>query len=358
MFFKIHNEKIIGYKALTDADLGRRSSSHQTHIGLFDDVLRFLPNKKEVAETDSMLIYENTCNLLSVSFGRIENSDGSFRSPKIRIGERNAVSIVSAIRNITSQYDNSYVWFLFWFGLESEQVVFFLFNNKSSTFQDIKNLGIKLKPNVRNRLTEATPEFSKIINYLEKIVNNVNESAMKELEIFSQTGDSIKYRKYDLERANKFFAKIGRDGEERVARFLEKKKQQGEIINYTWLNEEEETFSPYDMTIQELDGNIIYLDVKSTNFEFEQKIVFSNQELDFISSLTSYQFHIYRVYNLSENNISLRICKNCKDHMMVLNEKVLGFSSALYDLSAELKTAKIALSPSIQKFSFGEEILL
>ena len=38
-FFELHDEKIIGYKALTDADLGRSITSHQTHIGLFDDVL-------------------------------------------------------------------------------------------------------------------------------------------------------------------------------------------------------------------------------------------------------------------------------------------------------------------------------
>ena len=59
MFFTIHNEQKIGYKCLTDADLGRRHTSHQTHIGLFDDVLTFLPNNAEL--DDAMLIYKHKC---------------------------------------------------------------------------------------------------------------------------------------------------------------------------------------------------------------------------------------------------------------------------------------------------------
>lgn len=43
-FFKLNPEKRIGYKKLSAADLGLSSTSHQTHIGLFDNMLTFLPN--------------------------------------------------------------------------------------------------------------------------------------------------------------------------------------------------------------------------------------------------------------------------------------------------------------------------
>ena len=42
MFFELHEENKIGYKELSDADLGRAATSHQTHIGLFDDAYHFL----------------------------------------------------------------------------------------------------------------------------------------------------------------------------------------------------------------------------------------------------------------------------------------------------------------------------
>lgn len=71
-FFKLHSERIIGFKALTDADLGKSITSHQTHIGLFDDVLTFLPNQP-IIQDDAMLIYNSQAYILSLNFDRIEN---------------------------------------------------------------------------------------------------------------------------------------------------------------------------------------------------------------------------------------------------------------------------------------------
>ena len=62
MFFKLHSENRIGYKQLTDADLGRSPTSNQTHIGLFGDVFTFLPNDIEI--DDAMVIFDKY-NLLS-----------------------------------------------------------------------------------------------------------------------------------------------------------------------------------------------------------------------------------------------------------------------------------------------------
>ena len=62
MFFRLHKEGKIGYKQLTDADLGR-ARGNTTHIGLFDDILTFLPDNDY--EDDSMFLYnKNSDNLL------------------------------------------------------------------------------------------------------------------------------------------------------------------------------------------------------------------------------------------------------------------------------------------------------
>ena len=80
----------LGYKALTDSDLGR-SSSHQTHIGLFDDILTFLPNSIEIP--DAMVIYNGNIEFLTANFDRIERANGQFNSPKIKTGGRYTVSV-------------------------------------------------------------------------------------------------------------------------------------------------------------------------------------------------------------------------------------------------------------------------
>ncbi len=82
-FFELHSESRIGYKSLTDADLGRSEKSHQTHIGLFSDVLTFLPNEKETKD-NSIFIYDDKCELLSVTIGKITRKSGKQDAPNIK----------------------------------------------------------------------------------------------------------------------------------------------------------------------------------------------------------------------------------------------------------------------------------
>ena len=131
MFFELHEENRIGYKELSDADLGRAEKSHQTHIGLFDDVLTFLSNSAIIK--DAMIIYNNKAEILPLHFDRIQNPDGSFRSPKIRAGVNSDESVLSFIRNKVRQVLPNGTWYLFWFGLKSGQPVFLIFEKESQT---------------------------------------------------------------------------------------------------------------------------------------------------------------------------------------------------------------------------------
>lgn len=98
MFFKINAECHIGFKKLTAADLGI-GTSHQTHIGLYEGVLNFLPDVDVVST--AMLICDGYCDIIKCYFDRIENPDGTFRSPKIRIGGSEE-SVVKRIREFAS----------------------------------------------------------------------------------------------------------------------------------------------------------------------------------------------------------------------------------------------------------------
>lgn len=69
MFFKINAECHIGFKKLTAADLGI-GTSHQTHIGLYEGVLNFLPDVDVVST--AMLICDGYCDIIKCYFDRIE----------------------------------------------------------------------------------------------------------------------------------------------------------------------------------------------------------------------------------------------------------------------------------------------
>lgn len=357
MFFELHNEQRIGYKEMTNPDLGRKSTSHQTHIGLFDDVLTFLPNNIEI--NDCMMIYNKSVEFLSLNFDRIENPDGSFRSPKIRAGGRDVVSIVTFIRDKVKDFSIDTKWYLFWFGLKSEQPVFFLFNNRSNTYSEILKLGVALPHGVKGRITSTDSRYFALLKYLENVVNNTGLELVQELEVVAQTNEPTltkKYREYDIKKAKELFAKIGKEGEVLIDRYFEEQKRKGLIANYKWLNEEKECGLPYDFYFETLAGEIIYLDVKTTNYAFSQKMVFSNQEIGFATS-NSNKYCIYRVFFNKNGERCLKICTNTKDLFILIQEKTNNYQKELINL-ASIESIKMAILPIHNLLSFGQSIIL
>lgn len=352
MFFKLHSEGKIGYKKLTSPDLGLQSSSHQSHIGLYDDILTFLPNQN--FEDLGMLIFDNKIETIDFTFGRIQNANGTFRSPNLKTGGRDVVSVVTIIRD-KAKIDTNKNWYLVWFGLQSEEVVFYLFNEDSSDFLDVSNI-IDLTKS--GRIEKEENSFNQLLNYLENKLNTSGKKIIEELEVASQVGTSKKYRPFDLENANNLFKETGKKGEEIIANYLDYQKSRNQIFNYTWYNRSMETGLPYDFSIQKNDQNIVFIDVKSTNFKFEQPLIFSNQEIEYIADKSNY--HIYRVFDLSEDlaNPKLRICENSRNIATIIQPQISQLSSSLSQQQVTLQMVKMAITPTNELFSFNDEINL
>lgn len=352
MFFRLHSEGKIGYKKLTNPDLGLQSSSHQSHIGLYDDILTFLPNQS--FEDLGMFISDNKIETIDFTFGRIQNPNGTFRSPNLKTGGRDVVSVVTIIRDKAKTEPNKN-WYLIWFGLQSEEVVFYLFNENSSDFLDVSNI-IDLTKS--GRIEKGENSFNQLLNYLENKLNTNGKKIIEELEVASQVGISKKYRPFDLENANNLFKETGRKGEEIIANYLDYQKSKNQIFNYTWYNRSMETGLPYDFSIQKNDQNVIFIDVKSTNFKFEQPLIFSNQEIECIADKSNY--HIYRVFDLSEDlaNPKLRICENSRNIAAIIQPQISQLSTSLSQQQVTLQMAKMAIKPTNELLRFNEEVLL
>lgn len=355
MFFKLHNENKIGYKQLTDADLGRRLTSNQTHIGLFGDVFTFLPNDIEI--DDSMVIFNDDIEFLPANFNRIENPDHTFRSPKIKTGGRDAVSVVTFIRDKAKDYSNDVIWYLFWFGLESEQPVFFLFNKESETYNDMISIGVDLRENVKARLKPTNAAYSALLDYLENIVNKSGRSIAEELEVIVQTNDknTSNYRTYDIDKAKQIFLEIGKNGEQLIDKYFSEQLRKNRITHYEWKNRENESGLPYDFCVETLDNEVVYLDVKATNYGFEQKMIFSSQEIKFVDSCKN-KYYIYRVYTNNDKKY-LKICANAKDLFSPIYDKTVNFEDTLEEM-AKIESIKMAILPLQKSLVFSEEIAL
>ena len=362
MFFNLHSQTKIGYKLLTDADLGR-GTSHQTHIGLFENTLDFITNFQQ--QSFAQFIYNDSLKELLSFLDPIQNPDGTFRSPKIRSASESDLniagtrlnSIVREIREIVKREENN-DWYLFWFGLDNEDLVFLLVKKDSQNYVDIVNIIGEL--NNRGVIERDNANFTQIINFLNEKVNDLNIDYEEELEVVAQTGEvstekRINPRAYDIEKAKTIFKEIGKKGEELVNNYLEKLKERNEISDFIWMNKNKESGMPYDFEIINNDGAVFFTDVKSTSYKFEQKMVFSSQEFKFINQNENYLIH--RVFNLKELP-KLKVCNNVKNISSKFVPNLNSFTSNVGSYGLKINSVKVEVPPTIEHLVFDNEISL
>lgn len=352
IFFHTNNEKRIGWKKLSQADLGLSPVSHQSHIGLYEDVLTFLDDS-DVIKT-AMLFYGDYCDILNCSFDRIQNPDGSFRSPKIRVGQ-SSDSIVAKIREFAAT-DPSADWYLIWVGLDSNELVFWLIKSGTKDYATVKDVFFRA-PRV---ITPSYDYFNNAVSILENRINEVSSEIQKDLEIASQTKTPRRtYRPRDLENAERLFKTIGKAGETMIAEYLDKKKSTGEISSYLWMNKDGESGAPFDFVIDESLSTENFIDVKSTRFGFDQQIIFSSQEVGFIDSVNNdIKYSVFRVYDIQEIETKLRICNHCLSYMARLNSDIVSFKNTIEPYKAVMTTATLAIDPTECFSRISEPILL
>lgn len=340
MFTFFNIEKRIGLKKLSGADLGTSSTSNQTHIGLFNEVLTFL---EDSTSTTAMLVHDSYCQILDCFFDRIENPDGTFRSPKIRIGANGSDSVVAKIRKFAEEQPND-EWYLLWSSLENKDLVFWLINKSSVDFGIIENL---VKANI-HIITEQDSAYKPLKLAMVKKINSVSVNIQKEIEIISQVGDlARKFKAYDVEKASKQFAAIGKKGEELINEYLGHELAANRISSFEWMNKSRESGLPYDFVIRPVNSVKQFIDVKSTRFDFKQSIIFSSQEIAFVHNCANAvaEYAVYRVFDMSDNTGILSICNNCSNYMNCLYADIERFKTAIIPTKTTLLKMSLSVSP-------------
>lgn len=339
--FKVHPENIFGVKKLTDADLGH-NVGHQTHIGLYQDILTYLQNEDEIKE--SYLIFENKCERLDCFFDRIKNPDGTFRSPKIRTGETD--SIVRRIREYAINVERPL--YLMWFGLDNKELVFILFEEGSSDYEFLRH---------KDALNGTFPFSDDIQKYVFSRFDQTNENIMVDLELCSQGILGKKhYRRIDIERANELFKQTGNYGEELIFKYLENLKQNSKIQSFIWLNKSRESGLPYDFQILQNNRKERFVDVKTTRFRFDAPIIFSTQEMLFITN-EPVLYSVFRTYDIVNNEPKLRICDNSRDKMSIINADFMQYESICESHDYQTQSSFI-VSPVDPLLQFSQDITL
>lgn len=338
-FYHLHSEGRIGFKQLSKADMGTSEKSNQTHIGLYEDVLTYLDDRD--VEKDGLLIYNGNCSVCNCLFDRIANPDGSFRSPKIRKGDMGN-SLVDKIRGIIANEARA-DWYLMWSGLESGQIVFWLLPGSSADYELIT----KANPNHLRVLRMDSYEFVAVKRLFEDRLNQTSTEVQKDIETAVLTGKKVKlYRKKDLEKADRLFKAIGKQGEALVAEFLQNQKNKGIISSFVWVNANSESGNPFDFIIDEQLSTELYVDVKSTRFDFNQYLYFSGDEVDFVSELKDdSKYSVYRVFDIEEKVRKMTVCDTCLDYMAATASSIHKFESEVNERKTIMQGVKLGVRP-------------
>ena len=264
-------------------------------------------------------------------------------SPKIKIGDE-ALSVVSKIREFALAKPNEN-WYLLWAGLESEELVFWLMSGDSVDYQNIK------RAILRDDIvcTADSPTFDAVMKCFMDKVNSVTTEIQKDMEIVSQIEQlpTKNYKRKDIETAAIKFKETGKFGEELINHYLEKEVFDGHIKNYDWVNRSSESGLPYDFVID----NSLFVDVKSTQYDFDQLVYFSNQEVDFITSLDDSKYSVFRVFDINQAKRKLCICNRCLNYMSVMNRTIMEFQTNVKQQNAISQNNKIGVKPTT---CFGE----
>lgn len=164
------------------------------------------------------------------------------------------------------------------------------------------------------------------------------------------------YRSIDVERANEMYRRTGRIGEELIFKYLDNLKHKSKIVDFSWMNQSRESGLPYDFKIIQNDNESRLIDVKTTRYKFDSPLVFSSQEISFVSN-EPVLYSVYRTYSIANEEPKLRICDNSKAKMRIVNEDYSKFS-AICKSHGYRAQSSFLVYPSDPMLTFFPEIIL
>lgn len=359
MIFEIHNEGKIAYKRLSDADLKRSPRSHQTHIGLSNDLLTYMPDEKRAYT--AMLIYDDYCDVLRCEIAKILRASGRKDATNIKTGGRNEENVVSKIRSFAKERPRT-DFYLIWFGLDSLMPVFWLIREGSNDYNILNNYcGFSLLKDKKIEIVKSEDlNFLQLLKTAQKKIEKVSLNLQKELEFAVEIErDAPQFKDADIKKARSYINELGKAGENLINEFLSILKHNKIIENYEWANKSGEQGKPFDFYINGIDGNEQWIDVKTTEHEFEQSIIVSKNEVKFITEKRDIEYAVFRIYSKKESEAKLKVCTKCLEYMKKLYRDIDYMTKSMSDYGASMVNYKIAVEPSDSSFHrISSEMLL
>ena len=375
-FYKI-TSNLISLKKINESEKGN-DTSHQTHIGLFEGSLKEYSQPRRL---HSQVLYnDKTYDCLSF-IKPIIPSDKSAkkRSPAIREGNKNddfvfnGIELKSAYKVITEiihATDPKKNWYILWFEVDTEEIIYLLFNEDSHLKKELENtIAEPVNPKKsktpwsRKIHSSEGATYTNIVELLSKKLELANLSYIEyiqdllEDEIYEPQVNGKVTRKEDVQKNWERIRKTGRKGEEFINGEFEMLKEHGEIEDFTWMNKYSESGQPFDFKLL-IDNEFVFIDVKASVNNFEnQKFYISRNELAFISDKEDGEYKVVSVSDIDgEKSVRTSVKLPTIMKNIELNSDINSFSEKIskYNMKLEgLGKLKIRLNTDSVNFEKG-----
>jgi hypothetical protein len=142
MRLNMHNERRISAKRLTNSDLNKRGTTHQTHIGLCDDSLTFRDpansRGRRRKKFSALLFHNDRLYVEPCEIKKITRKSGKRECTKVSMGNRNSENRVKKIREITSGSERDF--YMMWFAIDKKVPVFILLEEGSDNYNKFNEI--------------------------------------------------------------------------------------------------------------------------------------------------------------------------------------------------------------------------
>ena len=270
-------------------------------------------------------------------------------------------NVVNKIRSFAKESVNK-DFYLIWFGLDSLTPVFWLIEENSYDYSLLNNycdFG-HLKDRTIVILERNNLVFPNVLKFIQSRIENVTLKLQKDLEFSVETDtEDPKFRDADVKKARKYIYELGKQGESLIDEYLNRQKTEKIVSHYEWMNKSGEQGKPFDFYIQYSNGLEQWIDVKTTEHEFEQAVIVSKNEIRFITEKEASKYAIFRVYYLKELQAKLKVCSECLKYVKKLYRDIDYMTQSMSDYKASMINYKIAFEPGPVSFnSISDEISL
>jgi len=347
--FKVHAENTIGIKKLTNADLGI-GKSHQTHIGLYNDVLTFIDN--HTSSGNGLFFSNGSFEIVDIYFDRITNPDGTTRSPKFRLGT-SEFSLVNRIRSIVQEVPEI-EWYLIWFGTDSGKIITALFSDEDSLFAKLNELDEESLLDSLKVISPKNQHYDEIIlqiqNYIISILKQDIEIIIKKIQQ-QQMLDSIERTLDSIFNLTDFTSLLQQKAIEYLSEILNRKKQNGQITDFDILTVGANRYANYCKMIinNKVERNVL---LKISLFEEPQEFFLTLDELTMIQACGD--FGIFSISNIDEQSCAIRVCSSMKVVMSHLSNYQVDYKLLDSAITNSISIENLVLKVKTSILNFGD----